>query len=454
MGVIKKHYENVRLSDEQKAEIKYALKDRFPQYARTGSKREVINIENERITDTGARVKTHSKLKAGIAATAAAALLFTAGVAAIHRTETGISPGSANTGYDGRQTGYIDDSSSEYFADAKTIYNHLVETTVGFEVQGIRYVEDCAVINRDTLLAAREQNMICDPQEGSLVNAFELVAMLDENLKEEEDIDLGELDFEIWIDTNLMSPQYVFIYPDESRSSWYSYPRYEEKQSGYIEDEESEYYMLARTYNNCIAKIVANSEINGISFDEDCFVISRETVLEARIKGIVPTEDDYELNALELAAMLDNDLAARGMDPGEVDFEILIDLSDDEPIYVLVYPDDTHESWYSCPAYETESDGKVECTTVIDDNDEPQEIEIPEGYLDDIESVHFAQATEIHDTFFKVLAEAELEGQEFYDMFAKIFEQKLTDTYGDELANMDFEIAYGELDEVIMEITP
>lgn len=336
MGVIKKHYEDVRLSEEQKAEIKFALKERFPQYARTGSEMEVKIMENERIIDTGARVKSHSKLKAGIAATAAAALLLTAGVAAVYRMDTGISPGSAQMGMDDVQTGYIDDESSPYFANARTIFSDLAKRSAEFELQGIRYAEDCAVINRDTVLSAREQNITCEPQEGEFVSALELAAKMDEQLKEERDIDLGELDFEFWIDTNKMTPQYVFIYPDESRSSWYSFPRYEEKQSGCIEDEESEYFVQAAEIYDTFFKALAEAELKSGDIQE---IDKFGEIFEQKLREIYG--DEFENINYEIR-----------FGNGELVLDLLRDDLTPENVHVYVYIDEGYTQFFCYPDFD------------------------------------------------------------------------------------------------------
>lgn len=371
MSVIKDIYGKAELSHEKKAELRRTLKESFPQYDHTDTGRtEVVIMENERIDNTGGRAKVRSKFKTGIAAAAAAALIVTVGVSAVKHMDIG-------TPSAGSQTGYIDDRNSPYYQQAKSIYNSMAETLADYEVNGYSYnhlVETAGFeITRDDILEARSTAIV--RREGSEIQAIELADSLDK-IAARDGIDLGEIDFRIdfshW-SYNLV--YYVFVYPDASHESFYSYPHYDESLYDEPSYEESELDRQARAIYNSLAEIMANCETRGVSFEDDCSVINRDSVLLAKTAGydgeaimseIINGERELGfVSAAEVAALLD---ASDGheFDLIEVDFEAVINVSSMTLEYVLVYEDSAHTN--AC-IYPKDGEDTVDSTDDETDNE-------------------------------------------------------------------------------------
>lgn len=354
MSVIKDHYSKTGLSLEKKAELKRALKESFPQYDRPDIGRtEVVIMENERITDTGGRAMVRSKLKTGMTAAIAAALLVTVGISAVKHMEFGVSPA-------GEQTGYIDNKDSEYYEQAKTIYNCMYEILAEYEVNGyFNEIRDIAdrneVITRDMIIAARSAGEYQEFTGGVLG----LASRLDDSLKI-KGIDAGSIEFKVDFEGDNVIDFFqmrVYVYPDESHEAFYCYP--EPGEENFDEDGNGDYSHSsdAKTLYNMVCEVVADFDSLGYTLDIENNTITRETVLAAR-NTTIEHKDGEPVGALEFAAAFDESLKTwQNMDAADIDFEVAFNENQDtEDIfarvkYVFIYKDESHETFSSYPKY-------------------------------------------------------------------------------------------------------
>lgn len=384
MSVIKDRYDRLELSDEKKAELKRTLSESFPEYAETKIGRtEVIIMENEKITNNAGRVKVRSKFGVGVAAAAAAALLLTVGISAASRIDVGTSPAGEQTEYNGAQSGYIDDRESSYTQQAKAVYNCMAVVFADLDTMGYSYEhlvgsEGFTITTEDILEARTNETVLGEDKE---IQAQELAAYLDDTAKK-DGLDLGEIDLEIDFSYWKYSAVYfVFVYPDDSHESFYSYPAYDTEglePEFYVD--ENDYEAQAAAVYETMSEIVADLELWGedVRFDGD--TITRDTIFVAKDaeKKVVLYGDesadenevgedypdrhsmilgdlDGKYNELMIASMFAERLKTKyGLYAEELEFKVEFDPSIDPAAGVTVlaayvYPDESHETFYRCP---------------------------------------------------------------------------------------------------------
>ena len=291
-------YDKTKLSDEKKAELKAALKKSFPQYAENDTGRtEVIKMENINTAVNGNKIRVHSRKVAP--AIVAAALVLVAGGALIHRVVQvraymGGDPNApASQTQDGGNNndaaGFIDDMDSEQAHAAKEMFCAAASVLADITASNdIAVFDDSLKVTREMLLNTRD---VSEEHKHGIVTETEFVRKIDEMLRlggVGDTLDAADYDFEITFasdENGDLLPKYVFVYPDNSHSTFYSYPMYSDDSGNdaddgnyyvmqnSIEDAKALYALACEVYENCVAsgRSVSAEEVSlkNFSYDEN-----------------------------------------------------------------------------------------------------------------------------------------------------------------------------------------
>lgn len=209
------YFDKAVLSEDKKAEIKNALRQKFPQYAGTNTKTDRSDeiIKNKAPMKGSAKVKSR-RLTSGIAIAAAAAIMITAGGAYLYKAgqeDIPTAPSAQAVDID-----YYDKKASELYTASQTV---LAELTVqGFTVtSGTADTEtynEALSMNIDSEMYRLSRSSMNDyPLVGFMLRLMEII---DEN---NYDIDLEHLDFEIVIGDN-NNLRYVSINVGEDKVTY------------------------------------------------------------------------------------------------------------------------------------------------------------------------------------------------------------------------------------------
>lgn len=209
------YFDKAALSEDKKAEIKNALRQKFPQYAgtKTQTDRSDEIIRNKAPMKGSAKVKSR-RLASGIAIAAAAAIMITAGGAYLYKAgqeDIPTAPSAQDIDID-----YYDRKASELYTASQTVLSEL--TVQGFTVtSGTADTEtynEALSMNIDAEMYRLSRSIMNDyPLVGFMLRLMEII---DEN---NYDIALEHLDFEIVIGDN-NNLKYVSINVGEDKVTY------------------------------------------------------------------------------------------------------------------------------------------------------------------------------------------------------------------------------------------
>lgn len=343
MSAIKDMYGKAQLSEEKKAELKAALVQRFPQYAGTADKTEVIKMNDNKLNESSGRIKVRSKWRTG-AVIAAAAMIAVMGGMKLARdryaevsqrlpagyeeeeftTRNDNTPSSESEEEGNLSAKYAENSPlfSKYHVEemnalAKEIYNAAAAAFCDAEDKGEKIVfgsEDDKVITGDMLIRARDEELF--HEEGKL-SPMEYASMMNKYLG---DVDIEgrdaavifELDETGTIDPGSMR---AYVYNDDSHSEYFCYPIYVNKNDEFEEREVNTDYSsdCAKQLYNEAVEILGEFSRAGVRFKFE--KVNANNLLEEKDNEYYEIFDDANEQTEEMkfsaALIYENSIAAQ-----------------------------------------------------------------------------------------------------------------------------------------------
>ena len=238
MNKIKGFYEKAELSAEKKAELKIALRQRFPQYAdKDNGMTEVIRMNNTEINSKSGKIKVHSK-QFTAAVVAAALAVCVGGSALAKRIYTVRSMTGSENEIEDTVDNYTTNSEDDYtpvsgakytemepeeeFGIAKTVYNAASMACIDIDNNGQKTDIPDNKITSDDIKKALET---APADDDNIINTDEFAFLVGSYLESSFDHDTCyyEIILKFHPHEEMLLPQYVYCYYDNC-SKYVTYP--------------------------------------------------------------------------------------------------------------------------------------------------------------------------------------------------------------------------------------
>lgn len=343
------YFDKATLSVGKKAEIKNALREKFPQYAENSTAGKSVSSvipESENIKNKnteGARAKPH-RLRSGIAIAATAAVVLVAGGAYARNMDIEDTPTSpaANNG-DTNQNEQI------YTEQAKKLYDAAAMLLADLEVMG-KKVESNSV---DSFTLTEAQNIGIDSaadMSGDVLTKVNFAALLYKSWSESNGFQLTDIDFIItFIDDGYgyaQSVECTAIIADRENDIFYTYPSHfgEDRTLDDGEPIKEDFSDEEILYQTAVVTLIDLKE-KGYSLQTD--MVNRDTLMDSMTMDIdIDTKlalssakyaGGTDFAALLFRALNENTFGYGSLDLLNLDFEIRFSTNSDGIVQLVSY---------------------------------------------------------------------------------------------------------------------